>query len=66
MTRGRVRGVLRDGEESHEKLWTFRSHQTLGALGLVEVLWGPDAVDREDLGHFFFYFLLWTSTQDKL
>ena len=50
MTRGGVRGVLWDGEESHEELWTFRSHQTPGALGLVEVLWGPDAVDREDLG----------------
>lgn len=65
MARGGVRGVLQDGEESQE-LWTFRSHQTPGALGLVGVLWGPDAVDREDLGHFLFYFSLWTSTQEKL
>lgn len=49
-----LRGVLQDGEESQE-LWT---------LGLIKpwspgfggVLWGPDAVDREDLGHFLFYF----------
>lgn len=56
MARGGVRGGVAGWRGESQELWTFRSHQTPGALGLVGVLWGPDAVEREDLGHFLFYF----------